>query len=348
MTPAADVLIPIVAAAAALLLVWAAEALHQRRCRVVARLATGPTGRPRRWVRGVRPLKTLAIAAMTWALVTMAYCGGGIFDVGRSDPKEDQNVRHVVFLADLSPSMTLQDAGPKGESTRAERADAVVDGVLKRLDGDVVFSVFAFYTDAMPVVADAHDPELVRNVFGGLPLWCVMEPGKTDLGTGVRGALEQLADYPAESTTVFICTDGDTIELGPVPKPPESVREAYILGVGNPHRGTFIDDHMSRQDAATLRDLAGRLGGRYIDVNEKHVGTLALGDLAVGAGGGRSEYDLVDVAIAVFVVAAAVCAAIPILLEYFGSDWRTVRSASPAPRGRPVRESRVLESGVRP
>ena len=75
MTLEAEVLIPIVAAAAVLLLVWAAEALHQRRCRVAARLATGPAGRPRRWVRGVRPLKALAIAGMTWSLVTLAYCG---------------------------------------------------------------------------------------------------------------------------------------------------------------------------------------------------------------------------------------------------------------------------------
>ena len=209
-----------------------------------------------------------------------------------------------MFVADLSPSMLLQDAGPKREITRSQRAYEVVDGILRRLDGDVVYSVIVFYTDALPVVVDAKDAELVRNVFNGLPVWYVMKSGKTDLGTGVRRTLEHLADYPDDSTTVFLLTDGDAIELGVIPKPPASVRDVYVLGVGDPHQGTFIDDHMSRQDASLLGTLAGRLRGKYIDVNDKHVTTLALGQLARGSGATKTSYGLVDIAIFVFAAAA--------------------------------------------
>jgi Ca-activated chloride channel family protein len=221
--------------------------------------------------------------------------------------------------------MTLRDAGPKGDMTRAERSYQVVDAILERLDRDVVYSVIGFYTDAMPMVVDARDGELVRNIFNGLPVWYAMEPGKTELGIGIRKTLEHLIEYPKGSATVFICTDGDTMDLGVIPKPPASVADVYVLGVGDPQRGTFIDDHMSRQDASVLRTVAGRLRGEYFDVNQKHVPTLSLGTLAAGVGGKKAHYGLVDWAIFVFVAAAAVLALIPLLLEHFGSDWKAVR-----------------------
>ncbi len=331
--------IPIAAAVGVFLLVLAAERLHERRCRVVARLATGPAGRPRRWVRLVPTTRALAIGGMAWALVTLYYADGSAF--GRHSDAEDrrEHRRHVVFVADLSPSMTIEDAGPDGDRTRAQRSYEIVDAILQRLDRDLIYSVIGFYTEAMPVVVDAEDAELVRNVFDGLPVWYVMKPGKTDLGKGVSTTLEHLRDYPSDATTVFICTDGDTIRPGAIPKPPPAVCDVYVLGVGNPTRGTFIDDHMSRQEASVLRALAGRLGGKYFDVNEKHVPTLTLGTLAAGVGVTGGGYDLVDWAIFVLLAAAAVHALIPVLLQYFGSDWKTVRAA----RSETIRPERNAE-----
>jgi Ca-activated chloride channel family protein len=326
--------IPLAVAAAVFLLVMAAEKLHLRRCRSVARLAVGPSGDARPWVRGVPVVKALALSAVAWSVATLALGAGHVFlrDEDLCDRREHK--RHVVFVADLSPSMLLEDAGPKGDSTRGQRAYEVVDAILRRLDGDVIFSVIAFYSDAMPVVVDATDAELVRNIFNGLPLWYVMTPGKTDLGSGVRQTLQHLKEHPSDSTTVFLLTDGDATDLGAIPKPPESVHAFYVLGVGDPHQGTFIDDHMSRQEASRLTTLAGRLRGQYIDVNEKHVTTLALGPLARGRGAAKTAYGLVDIAILVFAAAALVNAMIPVALEYFGSDWKTVRvSRSSATQG---------------
>jgi Ca-activated chloride channel family protein len=324
-----EIQIPLAAALVTLLLVWAAEKLHQRRCRTVARLATGPAAGPRRWVAGVPLIRAVSLAGMAWAITTLFYVSGGQFSQRSAPEDRRKHTRHVVFVADLSPSMLLPDAGPDGDLTRAGRAHQVVDAILRRLDGDLLFSVIGFYTDAIPVVLDARDTNLVRNVFDGLPVWYVMQSGKTDLGHGVRATLDHLRDYPENSTTVFLCTDGDTVDLGSVSKPPASVREIYVLGVGNPHQGTFIDDHMSRQDAAVLRTLAGRLRGQYVDVNEQHLSTLSLGALATGSGGSRRVFGLVDMAIFVFAAAAAVQALLPLLLEWFGSDWRAVRVTRP-------------------
>lgn len=317
--------IPIAVSLGVFLLVMAAEKLHQRRCRATARLATGPSGQGRRWASFVAPLRSICLAAMAWAAVTLYFDCGGVFQSAQSGAERKEHHEQVVFVADLSPSMLLEDAGTNRDLRRLERGSEVVDAILRRISGDSVYSVIGFYTSAIPVILEAEDAELVRNVFAGLPVWYVMEEGKTDLGTGVRFALEQIAEFPEDSTTVFICTDGDTIGMGSIQKPPKSVRNIYVLGVGDPLQGTFIDDHMSRQNASTLRTLAGRLGGEYIGVNEKHVSTLSLGGLAAGVGGSKQRMDLADLAIYVFAAAAMVLAAIPVALEYFGSDWKAVR-----------------------
>lgn len=320
----------IAAAIGVFVLVLAAERWHERRCRRVAPLAVGPTGAPRRWVRAVPLCKAIALSAMAWSLTTLLFGTGGVFQADEGPEDRRRSQRHVAFIADLSPSMLLRDAGFKRDITRSQRAYEVVDAILRRLDGDVVYSVIVFYTDALPVVVDAKDAELVRNVFNGLPIWFVMKPGQTDLGTGVRRTLEHLADYPDASTTVFLLTDGDATDLGMISKPPRSVRDVYVLGVGDPDQGTFIDGHMSRQDTSLLSTLAGRLRGKFIDVNEKHLTTLSLGNLAKGSGATKTSYGLVDVAIILFAAAALAHALIPVLLEYLGSDWKTVHVSRPA------------------
>jgi Ca-activated chloride channel family protein len=318
--------LPLAVAGGVILLVLLAERLHERRCRAVAHLSTGPAGRPRSWVRGVRWTRALTLGTMAWALLTLWYGGGGGYGAGKNAENRREHRQHLAFVADLSPSMQLRDAGPGRDLTRSQRMYEVVQAILQRVDGDVIYSVIGFYTDARPVIVDTEDAELVRNVFNGLPIWFAMTPGKTDLGTAVRKALEYLANYPQGSTTVFICTDGDTVELGTLPKPPAAARQVYVLGVGDQRQGSFIDGHMSRQDPVVLRTLAGRLRGQYLDVNEKHVPTLALGALASGSAERKSRFDLTDLAIFLFAAAAAAHALLPLLLECFGSDWKAVRA----------------------
>ncbi len=76
---------------------------------------------------------------------------------------DSKEATRLIFLADLSPSMYLKDAGKDGSQTRQERMKDVVDGILDRVSGNLRFGVIAFYTESLPVVMEARDPELVRK-----------------------------------------------------------------------------------------------------------------------------------------------------------------------------------------
>lgn len=325
--PAAP-LIPLAAALAVLLLAAWAEAWHSRRIRLAERLAFGPAG-VRRWTLWAPWLRTSSLAGFTWGLSTLALMESGAPDPLRTPP--DQHATRVVFLADLSPSMLLADAGPGGTQTRQDRTRDVVDGILQRISGDLRFCVIAFYTDALPVVTEAKDPELVRNVFHGLPLSYAMPAGKTDLGKAVNAALDLVAAFPPGSTRLLVLTDGDATALEPVRARPESVAEVLVLGTGHPEKGTYIDGHQSRQETATLQRLAGSLRGSYYNVNTKHLPTAALGDLVKPLPPLRKGWNLAQAAVFAMVLGASILALLPVTLEYCGSAWKLKNVDRPSP-----------------
>jgi Ca-activated chloride channel family protein len=310
---------PLGSALIVFVLVALAEWLHTRRVRVAQRLAFGPVG-ARGWTRFVPMLRVLSLAAFAWGLVTLVLMKTG----SNEDQKnvKDREATRVVFCADLSPSMYLKDAGPDGTLSRHDRMQEVVEGILQRVSGNLRFGVIGFYTDALPVVMEARDPELVRNVFNGLPLTYAMPVGQTDLGTAVNLTLEQFANFPAGSTRIIILTDGDSLALKPINARPKSVKEVLVLGVGNPTKGTYIDGHQSRQEPDTLRLVASSLKGTYQDVNTKHLATEALGDLVVPLAPLRKGLSLEELAVLAMVLGAAINALIPIMQEFFGSEWK--------------------------
>ena len=228
---------PLPAALLVLLLSALAEALHARRVRVAARLAFGPEGASRGWTIIAPLLRCIALAAFAWGLAVMWQLHQVAKDGKPADTKEP--VR-LVFVADLSPSMYLKDAGLEGKQTRQERMREEVETVLMRVGGDLRYGVIGFYTEAHSVVMDARDPELVRNVFNGLPLQYVMKAGSTDLGTAINAAVKMVDGMPAQTVRLVVFTDGDTIPLQPILPRPKSVKDVLVLGVGNPRKGTFI------------------------------------------------------------------------------------------------------------
>ena len=125
-------------------------------------------------------LRVLSLAGFAWGLATLLMLKIAPPDGGKDSANNDST--RVVFVADLSPSMYLVDAGPDGKLTRQDRMRDVVEGILQRVSGNLRFGVIAFYTDSMPVVMEARDPELVRNVLNGLPVTYAMPLGQTDLG----------------------------------------------------------------------------------------------------------------------------------------------------------------------
>ncbi len=333
-------MLPLVSALTVLLLTALAEWLHARRIRAVGRLAFGPTGAARGWTRLVPLLRPLCLAAFAWGLATLVIIKLAEKEGGNRE-QSNQNATRLVFVADLSPSMYLVDAGPEGKLTRQARMREVVEGILQRVSGNLRFGVIGFWTDSMPVVMEARDPELVRNVFNGLPLSYSMPTGQTDLGQALNAAVKLVNDFPEGSTRLIVFTDGDCVNLVPILPRPKAVKEVFVLGVGNPHKGTFIDGHQSRQEVDTLRAVASALMGTYTDVNEKHLPTTALGDLVVTLAPPRKGFTLAELAVLAMTLGSALLALIPVALEFFGSDWR-VSQAERATVARP----RTQEAGV--
>ena len=321
---------PLSAAILVLLLSALAEGWHARRVRVAARLAFGPEGAARGWTVVTPLLRCLALTAFAWGLAVTWQLHQSAKDGKPADAKEP--VR-LIFVADLSPSMYLKDAGPGGKLTRQQRMREEVEAVLMRVGGDLRYGVIGFYTEARAVVMDARDPELVRNVFDGLPVQYVMKAGSTDLGAAINAAVKVVDGLPAQSVRLVLFTDGDTLPLQPILPRPKSVKDLLILGVGDPRKGTFIAGHQSRQDAEVLATVARALRGAYYDVNEKHLPTDALGDLVVRTPVPKTGLDLAQLAVLAMVCGAAVLALLPVALQYFGSAWKVVRIGTEAGEG---------------
>jgi Ca-activated chloride channel family protein len=103
---------------------------------------------------------------------------------------------------------------------------------------------------------------------------------------------------------------------------PASIRDVLVLGVGDPTKGTFIAGRQSRQDTATLRQIAVRLGGTYHNGNANHLSTATLKMLTEQAEASPLE-KLTRREYALFACAAGglVYALLPFLLHAAGTSW---------------------------
>src|SRR5262245_58207548 len=134
-------MIPLISALVVLVLVALAEWLHLRRIRVAARLAFGPSGAGRPWTRLVPWLRVASLTAFAWGVATLLMIKLEAPDAAQSKERHDAEATRLVFVADLSPSMFLPDAGPEGDMTRHARMREVVEGILQRVSGNLRFGV---------------------------------------------------------------------------------------------------------------------------------------------------------------------------------------------------------------
>ncbi|MCH7225894.1 VWA domain-containing protein [Haloferula sp. A504] len=322
------VIAPVIALLA-MVLVLVAEALHARRCRVVAALAFGPAEAPRPWVKHVPYLRALAVGVFVWGCTTLLLIkpiAGG----ERDFPEE--KLRHVIFVLDVSPSMEgIADAGEDkgaggGRISRASRAKAIAADLINRMAHDQLhFSLLAFYTEARPVVVDCPDPSLVLEMMDR-PLSNAFEPGATDMIRGVALACDVARDWRTGSATMVLISDGDTVEETAIPVLPEAIGRVVVVGVGDPRQPTEIHEHLSRQDRGELTKLSRRLGGSYHDGNLTWVSDQLLGDLTKPQPLGRVlVWTRRELAILAVVIGAAVLAAIPLALEFFGESANYIK-----------------------
>jgi len=318
--PTTASLLPELTAAGAIVLMLLAESLHYLRVRRLSALAFG-FGRGPSPLGYVAPvLRTLAIGAITWGLVTLLYMPAKIH---KAQSLDEELRKHVVVLLDVSPSMRLEDAGVDGNQQRLKRGWIVLRDFFKRVPiQQYRVSVVAFYNGAIPVVIDTSDVAVFENIMNDLPMHHAFATGKTDLFAGLEEVAKITKPWRPNSTSVLVLSDGDTIPGKGLPKMPASVVDVVVIGVGDDNRGTFINGAQSRQDVSTLKQLAVRLSGTYINGNTNPLSGKVLGMLL-----STSESSLLDrlslreFALWAIGIGSSVLASLPMLLHYFGTTW---------------------------
>ncbi|MAD20359.1 MAG: hypothetical protein CMJ52_09365 [Planctomycetaceae bacterium] len=313
------VITPLVALWIAILVgavVVAAESLHHRRIRRVAYLAFGPRGRPAAWTSIASPLRVIAAAAATWGLLVLASADPTV----REETPAREASRHLLIALDVSPSMQLVDAGSEAEKeSRAIRAGRIVQGVLDRLDASTTrVSLVAFYTDALPVLTETFDKEVVRNALDGLPMSTAFESGATRITEGVVKALETARPWMPGTATLLVVSDGDELTSTSVPRLPASIADVLVIGVGDPQQTMSVGGHASRQDTVSLKQLSARLGGVYHQGNTQHPPSGLLEDLSMIEPRLSDEDGLRELAIVCAVAGVATLALIGPLLSIAG------------------------------
>ncbi|MBI2823740.1 MAG: VWA domain-containing protein [Planctomycetia bacterium] len=315
-------MVAILATAAVVILAVAAEALHAARVRRVAALAFGPTGRPARWVRLVPALRALAAGGLAWGLVTLMLLDPKVHRSADDIPESE--MRHLLIVFDVSPSMRLTDAGPDGKQTRRLRARDLIESLFSRVAvRQYLTTVVAVYNGAIPVVEKTRDLDVIHNIMDDLPMHHAFTKGNTDLFAGLQEAARIAHPWRPGSATMLVVSDGDTVPSTGMPRMPASIGHVLVLGVGNPRQGSFIDGRHSKQDVSTLRQIAARLGGVYHDGNEKHVGSDLLRE--VTQGGEVSPLDRLtkrEYALAACGLGAAILGLLPFALQRVGTAWR--------------------------
>lgn len=309
---------------AVMLLMSVAEWLHRRRVKRLKHLAFGPKGTPHRWTAIAGPLRVVAVGAVVCGLLLLSSLSQSHWDSDWSSNKQNP-IHHVVVALDVSPSMQIVDAGPNRKQTRADRAREVLRSALARIDtrrGQV--SVIAFYTEARLVVVDTFDPAVVHNILNDLPLEQAFEPGKTNLHSVISKSAELAKTWPIGSASLIVVSDGDTLPAETPPKRSRSYQRVLVLGVGDPYRGTFIHDHSSRQDRRSLTQLAARMHGEYIDVNQNHIASDLLPSAPLKRDNGLLAWR--QVALAAVAMGSAILALLPLALATFGGTWNPQRA----------------------
>ncbi len=323
---------------AAALLAAAAEALHLGRVRAVAPLAFGPRRWP--WTAAVlaATLRPLAAGAVGWGLAVLFLLPPATFTAAEAN---DKDIRHLVLALDVSPSMYLKDAGPKGDQKRSHRAADLIESFFQRVQAErYKTTVVAVYNGAKPVVKDTADREVVRNILTDLPLAWAFKAGETDIFSGLTAAAEIAQPWPPGSALLVVVTDGDTVPAQGMPKMPPSIGpNVVVVGVGNPNVGQSVGGHMSRQDVSTLRQVAARLNGVYHDGNDKHLSSTLVSSLdekaTLPAGTKWGVRERARLAIA---LGGGVLALLPAVLWLAGTGWTPGRHPRAVSGRSPTRE----------
>ena len=180
----------------------------------------------------------------------------------------------IVLLADVSPSMLVEDVKPN----RLERARREIHDFLKVVQGDrvglVAFSGAAYVQcpltldyAALEMFLQALSPELIPTA-------------GTDLGAAIETGLSAFDPKAETDKVMLLITDGEDNEgrgLEAARKAAEKGVKIFVFGVGEAGggpvpgggQGGFKKDEqgnmvLSRMDEESLREIAADTGGTYV------------------------------------------------------------------------------------
>ncbi len=307
--------------AALVILSVGAESIHLLRIRKLSRLAFGPTGRPLFWTHLAPVARVVSVGLLAWGLSTLLLIPPKTHN---SEQIESSQQRHVILLLDVSPSMRLVDAGPEGDQSRMQRARVVLESFFDRVPiRQYKLSVIAFYNEAIPVVIDTKDLEVVRNTLSDLPMHYAFQGKETQLFKGIAKAAEIATPWQPKSTVLLVITDGDTVPATGMPRLPISISDMLVIGVGDAVTGKFIAGKNSRQDVSTLRQVAARLGGEFQNGNAQNISSAVIAKITQDIGERRwQDLGLREYALLAIAIGATVLGLLPIALYYGGTFWR--------------------------
>ena len=184
-------------------------------------------------------------------------------------------------------------------------------------------TVIAVYSDAKMLLEDSKDHEVVRHIMEKMPMWHAYKPGKTKLMSGIIEAAKVAKPWNPKSAFVMMLTDGDTVPTTGMPKLPASINEFFVIGVGDPNTGSFIDGHQSRQDVNTLRQVANRLRGVYHNGNKKHLTSKLVGKFTeTQQDQAKQAWSRREWALLAAVIGSAIFSILPLFLHYAGTTFR--------------------------
>ncbi len=221
--------------------------------------------------------------------------------------------------------MRLKDAGPNADQSRMKRASVVMESFLDRVPVDLyLLSVVACYNGAKPVVVDTKDLEVVRNIFGDLPMHYAFPVGKTDLFSGLAEAARIAHPWQPRSTLLLMLSDGDTVP---------GRRDAQDAGLDRrrPDRGRRATRGKGRSSTAGCRARTPRRSARSPPGSAGSITTatrstsarpLIQGLTVIPRQGAFERLTRREYALIACGLGAAMLAFLPVLLHYFGTRWR--------------------------
>lgn len=297
--------------------------MHCRRSQKVAQLAFGPTRKPTLFGLISPYIRIAMLVLLSWGFVALLKIDPKIHrtTITQIDPEK---IQHLILILDVSPSMRIQDGGLDKSQSRLNRASEVVKSIFSRVSQDYLhLSIVATYNGALPVVVDTRDLELIDNMLNQLPMHHAFKTGKTKLFDGIKVACDTAKDWKPNSTTLLLISDGETVPSDGMPQLPASISDILVVGVGNPNEASFINGEQSRQDAATLSQIANRLGGKYHNAHTKHVPSDILRQISsLSDDNDKSTLTLREIALTAITTSSLVLALLPLLLYHFGSPWK--------------------------